>query len=69
MTRRVSIHSMTPETTQQTQPETNDSLPFPYNQRPFCDYEPIPKRIRSIRVLVVNDLLQDEQDISAVARR
>ncbi|MDQ5838221.1 MAG: hypothetical protein M3379_15695 [Acidobacteriota bacterium] len=60
---------MTPETTQQTQPETNDSLPFPYNQRPFCDYEPIPKRIRSIRVLVVNDLLQDERDISAVARR
>lgn len=60
---------MTPETTQQTQPEPNDSLPFPYNQRPFCDYEPIPKRIRSIRVLVVNDLLQDERDISAVARR
>jgi GMP synthase-like glutamine amidotransferase len=59
---------LTPETTQPTQPEPTDSLPFPYNQRPFCDYEPIPKRIRSIRVLVVNCLLQDERDLSGLAR-
>lgn len=54
---------------QQTQHEPTDSLPFPYNQRPFCDYEMIPKRIRSARVLVVNSLLQEESDLSEFARR
>jgi GMP synthase-like glutamine amidotransferase len=59
---------MTPEMITQTQPDPTDSLPFPYNQQPFCDYEPIPKRIRSARVLVVNCLLQDERDLSQLAR-
>jgi len=59
---------MTPEMITQTQPDPTDSLPFPYNQQPFCDYEPIPKRIPSIRVLVVNCLLQDERDLSQLAR-
>jgi len=39
-------------------------LPFPFNQRTFCRYEPIEKRIDKIRVLVVNDLLRDENDLS-----
>jgi len=59
---------MTPETNQPTPHETTDSLPFPYNQRPFCAYEPIEKSIESVRVLVVNDLLRDESDLSELAR-
>jgi GMP synthase-like glutamine amidotransferase len=46
-----------------------EPLPFPFNQRTFCKYEPIEKRIEAIRVLVVDDLLRDERDISEVARR
>src|SRR5919205_513161 len=57
---------MTSETTQHA-PE--EHLPFPYNQRPYCPYEPFEKRIKSIRVLVVNDLLRDETDLSETARR
>ena len=59
---------MTPETSQQTPHEPTDSLPFPYNQRNVCAYEPIEKRIESVRVLVVNDLLRDESDLSDLAR-
>lgn len=44
-------------------------LPFPYNKSTFCLYEPIEKRIDSIRVLVINTLLRDEEDISEVARQ
>lgn len=50
------------------QPGNSEALPFPFNQRPFCRYEPIEKRIEEIRVLVVDDLLRDEGDISEVAR-
>lgn len=46
-----------------------DSLPFPFNQRSFCRYEPIEKRIETARVLVVDNLLRDEDDLSEVARR
>lgn len=46
-----------------------DSLPFPYSQRPYCPYEPFEKRVKSIRVLVINDLLRDESDLSDTARR
>jgi GMP synthase-like glutamine amidotransferase len=59
---------MTPETNPNSTNETTDSLPFPYSQRPFCEYEPIEPRIESVRVLVVNDLLRDERDISDTAR-
>ena len=45
-----------------------DSLPFPFGQRPYCPYEPFERRIRKIRVLVVNDLLRDESDLSDLAR-
>src|SRR5918992_5900573 len=46
-----------------------EPLPFPFNQRTVCRYERIEKRVESARVLVVNDLLRDERDISDVARR
>lgn len=46
-----------------------EPLPFPYNQRTFCRYEPIEKRIQTIRVLIVDNLLRDESDLSETARR
>src|SRR5215210_6361107 len=60
---------MTSQMTQHTSDEQLDSLPFPYSQRPYCPYEPFEKRIQSIRVLVVNDLLRDETNLSETARR
>src|SRR3979490_2995590 len=48
--------------------EAINSLPFPFNQQTFCRYEPIEKRIDSVRVLIVDNLLRDETDISEVAR-
>jgi GMP synthase (glutamine-hydrolysing) len=47
--------------------EVPGSLPFPYNQ-PFCRYEPVEQSIDAARVLVVDNLLRDERDLSAVAR-
>jgi GMP synthase (glutamine-hydrolysing) len=44
------------------------TLPFPFNQHTFCRYEPIEKRVDEARVLVVDSLLRDEDDISDVAR-
>jgi GMP synthase-like glutamine amidotransferase len=44
------------------------SLPFPFNQRTFCRYEPIEKKIDAVRVLIVDNLLRDEGDLSDVAR-
>lgn len=60
---------MTSQPTQHTPEEQFDPLPFPYGQRPYCPYEPFEKRIKSIRVLVVNNLLRDESDLSETARR
>ncbi|HEU4509087.1 MAG TPA: gamma-glutamyl-gamma-aminobutyrate hydrolase family protein [Pyrinomonadaceae bacterium] len=48
--------------------EVPGSLPFPYNQT-FCRYEPVEQRITTARVLVIDNLLRDERDVSAVARR
>ena len=48
--------------------EAVDSLPFPFNQQTFCRYEPIEKSIDAVRVLIVDNLLRDERDISDVAR-
>ena len=48
--------------------EVGHSLPFPYNQQTFCRYEPIEKQIDQVRVLVVDSLLRDEDDLSDVAR-
>lgn len=49
--------------------EHEEALPFPYNQRTFCRYEPIEKKIPAIRVLIVNNLLRHEDDLSDTARR
>jgi len=48
--------------------EAIESLPFPFNQQTFCRYEPIEKSIDAVRVLIVDNLLRDERDISDVAR-
>jgi GMP synthase-like glutamine amidotransferase len=48
--------------------EAGDALPFPFNQQTFCRYEPIEKQIDKVRVLVVDNLLRDEDDLSDVAR-
>ncbi|HEV7476078.1 MAG TPA: gamma-glutamyl-gamma-aminobutyrate hydrolase family protein [Pyrinomonadaceae bacterium] len=49
-------------------PEAATTLPFPFNQQTFCRYEPIEKQIEEVRVLVVDSLLRDEDDLSDVAR-
>jgi len=48
--------------------EAVTALPFPHNQQTFCRYEPIEKQIESVRVLVVDSLLRNEDDMSDVAR-
>ena len=45
----------------------SEELPFPYNRRAFCRYEPIEKRIEHARVLIVNCLLRYESDLSPLA--
>ena len=45
-----------------------ENPPFPFNQRNFCRFESIEKQIEEARVLVVDDLLRDEDDLSEVAR-
>ncbi|HEX8708741.1 MAG TPA: hypothetical protein VF723_10905 [Pyrinomonadaceae bacterium] len=52
---------------QNTQIDAPEPLPFPFNQRTFCRYEPIEKRIEAARVLVIDDLLRHEGDISETA--
>lgn len=48
--------------------ETLEPLPFPFNQQTFCRYEPIEKSIDEARVLIVDNLLRDERDLSDLAR-
>jgi GMP synthase (glutamine-hydrolysing) len=48
--------------------EANTALPFPHNQQTFCRYEPIEKQSEEVRVLVVDSLLRDEDDLSDIAR-
>ncbi len=45
-----------------------EMLPFPYNKRAFCHYEPIEKTIAHAKVLIVNDLLRYESDVSELAK-
>lgn len=54
------------ENTPLDQPEP---LPFPFNQRTFCRFEPIERRVEAIRVLIIDDLLRDENDLSETAVR
>jgi GMP synthase (glutamine-hydrolysing) len=50
-------------------PDSPEPLPFPFNQQTFCRYESIERRIESARVLIVDNLLRDERDLSEIARR
>jgi GMP synthase-like glutamine amidotransferase len=56
---------MEPNHTEHTAP--TDGLPFPYQQA-FCRYESIEKTIDAARVLIVDNLLRDEGDVSDIAR-
>jgi len=47
----------------------SEKLPFPYNKSTFCVYEPIEKKIDHAKVLIVNDLLRYDSDISDLARK
>ena len=47
----------------------SEELPFPYNKRAFCRYEPIEKKIDHARVLIVSCLLRYESDMSDLARK
>jgi len=49
--------------------EISGSLPFPFTQQNYCRYEPIHQRIDGARVLVIDNLLRDESDVSSVARK
>jgi len=44
-----------------------EELPFPYNKRTFCKYEPIERSIDHAKVLIVNSLLRYESDLSDLA--
>lgn len=52
-----------------TKTKVSETLPFPYNKRAFCLYEPIEKSISHARVLIVNSLLRYESDVSDLARK
>jgi GMP synthase-like glutamine amidotransferase len=58
----------TQETNLSETPDAPDPLPFPFNQQTFCRYESIEKSIDEARVLIVDNLLRDEGDLSEVAR-
>ncbi|MEP6848556.1 MAG: hypothetical protein ABI999_06850 [Acidobacteriota bacterium] len=45
----------------------SEKLPFPYKDRAYCAYEPIEKKIEHAKVLIVNDLLRYESDLSPLA--
>ena len=48
--------------------EVSGALPFPFKQQNFCRYEPVSQSIEEARVLVIDNLLRDEHDLSPVAR-
>ena len=50
-------------------PAETETLPFPYNKSRFCRYEPIEKKVEHAKVLIVNDLLRYESDLSPLARQ
>ncbi len=54
-------------TPRQNSTDVSTSLPFPF--KTVCRYEPIEQRIEKARVLVIDDLLRDERDVSEVARK
>ena len=48
--------------------QETETLPFPYNSQNFCRYEPIEKKIKHAKVLIMNNLLRYESDLSDLAR-
>lgn len=50
-------------------PDGAGTLPFPFNHQTFCRYESIEKRIEAARVLVVDNLLRDQGDLSEVGHK
>jgi GMP synthase (glutamine-hydrolysing) len=56
-------------TTQDLTRFSGDELPFPFNKTTYCRYEPIEKKIESARVLIVNNLLRYESDLSPLAKK
>lgn len=46
----------------------SEGLPFPYNKRTYCRYEPIEQKVAHAKVLIVNNLLRYESDLSPLAR-
>lgn len=46
-----------------------NSITLPFNNRPYCRYEPIEKKIEHAKVLIVNNLLRYEEDLSDLARQ
>ena len=63
MTQELSNTSLT----DQSPSEVSGPLPFPFNQQTYCRYEAIEQRIEKARILVVDNLLRDEDDLSPVA--
>lgn len=49
--------------------EVGTPLPFPFNQQNYCRYEPIEQKLEKARILIVDNLLRDERDLSSVAVR
>lgn len=47
--------------------EVVEELPFPFNKKAYCLYEPIEKKVEHARVLIVNSLLRYESDLSPLA--
>lgn len=47
--------------------EQAKTLPFPYNKQDFCYYEPIEKKIEHAKVLIMNNCLRYESDLSELA--
>lgn len=47
----------------------SESLPFPYNKRTYCRYEPIEQKVTHAKVLIMNNLLRYESDLSPLAHR
>ncbi|HEY0385746.1 MAG TPA: hypothetical protein VGC64_07020, partial [Pyrinomonadaceae bacterium] len=55
--------------TETTPLDTPEPLPFPFNQRPYCRFESIEQRIEAARVLVIDNLLRTEDDLSDLGRK
>jgi GMP synthase-like glutamine amidotransferase len=69
--KEIDASTLTMQETFPNETQTADSieaLPFPFHQQNFCRYESIEKTIETERVLVVDNLLRDESDLSGIAQ-